>query len=327
MGVHKMKPVHLFHDHMNTLHSELRKLDLNLLLVFEALFRLGSVTQAASELCMSASAFSHALARLRESLGDVLFVRQSNRLVPTARAQRMAVPVSLALKLLSEQLGQAERFDPAVSEREFVFSATDYTAFAVLPPFIAHLQQAAPHLRIKVVYSAQKVALEDLAAGRVDFSLGFSGEVEALPVGIEALDWFSDDYVVIASRSHPRIQGRLTLDDYLSARHVVVTPWNEPRGEIDRVLDALSLQRTVAVQLPTMLAAPFIIAHSELLMTLPRHAAKTLQSAAPIAVFEAPFVIPAYTLKVYSHRNDAHREGHAWLRQELLAQKPEFAER
>lgn len=263
---------------MNTLHSDLRKLDLNLLLVFEALFRLGSVTQASSELCMSVSAFSHALARLRRAVGDVLFVRQSNRLIPTTRAQRMAGPVSLALTLLSEQLGQAERFDPSTSEREFVFSATDYTAFAVLPPFIAHLQQTAPHLRIKVVYSAQKVALEDLAAGRVDFSLGFSGDV-------------------------------------------VVTLWNEPRGEIDHVLDALSLQRTVAVQLPTVLAAPFIIANSELLMTLPRHAAQTLQSAAPIAVFEAPFVIPAYTLKVYSHSNYAHSEGHAWLRRDLLKQQ------
>lgn len=71
---------------MNTLHSDLRKLDLNLLLVFDALFRLGSVTQASSELCMSASAFSQALARLRRAVGDVLFVRQSNRLVPTTRA-------------------------------------------------------------------------------------------------------------------------------------------------------------------------------------------------------------------------------------------------
>jgi DNA-binding transcriptional LysR family regulator len=312
---------------MNAIHSDLRKLDLNLLLVFEALFRLGSVTRASNELCMSSSAFSHALARLRQSVGDVLFVRQSNRLLPTVRAQRMAGGISLALKLLSEHLRQPEHFDPASSEQEFVFSATDYTAFAVLPPFIARLQLVAPHLRIKVVYSAQKVALEDLAAGRIDFSLGYSGDVDVLPTGVDALDWFSDDYVVIASQAHPRIQGGLTLEDYLSARHVVVTPWNESRGEIDVVLDALSLQRTVAVQLPTLLAAPFIIANSELIMTLPRHAAETLRGAAPIAVFEAPFAIPAYTLKVYSHSNYAHSEGHAWLRQTLLEQKVNSAVR
>ncbi len=202
-----------------------------------------------------------------------------------------------------------------------MFSATDYTAFAVLPPFIARLQQVAPHLRTKVVYSGQKVALDDLAAGRIDFSLGYGGDGEMLPAGVEALDWFSDDYVVIASRNHPRIQGRITLEDYLAARHVVVTPWNESRGDIDYVLDGLSLQRTVAVQLPTVLAAPFIIANSELIMTLPRHAAETLRGAVSIAMFEAPFAIPAYTVKVYCHGNYAHSQGHVWMRHELLKQK------
>lgn len=306
---------------MNTFHSDLRHLDLNLLLLFEALFRLRSVTEASNELSMSASAFSHALARLRQSLGDVLFVRQSNRMHPTTRAEQIAGSITLALKLLSEQLSQPAPFDPAHSERVFVFSATDYTAFAVLPPFISRLQQVAPHLRIKVVYSSQKVALEELAAGRIDFSLGYSGEAAPLPPGIDALDWFSDEYVVIASQNHPSIQASITLADYLDARHVVVTPWNEARGEIDYVLDGLALQRKVAVQLPTVLAAPFIIANSELIMTLPRHAAQTLRSAAPIAVYPAPFPIPAYTVKVYSHTNYAHSEGHAWIRQELLKQK------
>ncbi len=102
---------------------------------------------------------------------------------------------------------------------------------------------------------------------------------------------------------------------------MVVTPWNEPRGEIDYVLDGLSLQRAVAVQLPTVLAAPFIIAHSELIMTLPRRAAETLRSAAPIALYPAPFAIAPYTVKVYSHSNYAHSEGHVWLRRELLDQK------
>ena len=306
---------------MNNIHSDLRRLDLNLLLVFDALIRQGSVAEASHALSMSASAFSHALARLRGSLGDVLFVRQGNRMHPTARAQQMAGAITLALKLLSDQLGKPERFDPVRSERVFLLSATDYTAFAVLPPFIARLQQMAPQLGIKVVYSGQKVALEDLAAGRIDFSLGYSAAVDVLPPGVEALDWFSDDYVVIASRNHPRIQGELRLEDYLAARHVVVTPWNEARGDIDYVLDGLSLQRTVAVQLPTVLAAPFIIANSELIMTLPRHAAETLRTAVPIALFEAPFAIPPYTVKVYSHSNYAHSEAHVWLRQQLLDQK------
>lgn len=305
------------------MHSHLRRLDLNLLPVFDALFRLRSVTGAASELSMSASAFSHALARLRQSLGDELFVRQGNRMQPTVRAEQIATPVAGALKVLSESLSQGDRFDPASSDRTFVFSATDYTAFAVLPSFIARMQRVAPNLRIKVIYSSQKVSIEELAAGRIDFALGYSEERDPLPSEVEDFDWFSGEYVVIASQHHPQIHGELSLASYLNARHVVVTPWNETRGVIDHVLDSLSLQRQVAVQLPTVLAAPFIIANSELVMTVPRHAAETLRNAAPIAIYPAPFAIPPYTLKVYGHSKYARTDAHTWMRQELLNTLPD----
>ncbi|MET1079883.1 MAG: LysR substrate-binding domain-containing protein [Pseudomonas sp.] len=132
--------------------------------------------------------------------------------------------------------------------------------------------------------------------------------------------------MVIASQQHPRIQDRLTLADYLAARHVVVTPWNETRGVIDYVLDGLSLSRQVAVQLPSVLAAPFIIGRSELIMTLPRHAAETLCSAAPIRLYPAPFAIARYSLKVYSHAKHARSAAHAWLREQLLATLPRVPE-
>jgi DNA-binding transcriptional LysR family regulator len=313
-----MHPVHLFHYIMHGMHPDLRRLDLNLLPVFESLFRLRSVTAAANELAMSASALSHALARLRESLGDELFVRQGSRMQPTVRAERIALPVAEALRMLSGKLGRGDGFDPASSDRTFVFSATDYTAFAVLPRFIARLQKTAPTLRIRVVYSSQKVSIEDLVAGRIDFALGYGEERLPLPRGVEEFDWLRDDYVVVARRDHPRIDGALTLATYLAARHVVVTPWNETRGVVDYVLDAMSLQRRVALHLPTVLAAPFIIAGSELLLTMPRHAAETLRHAVPIAIYPAPFAIPPYTLKVYCHTRYARTDAHAWMRQELL---------
>jgi hypothetical protein len=97
---------------------------------------------------------------------------------------------------------------------------------------------------------------------------------------------------VIASATHPDLRSRLTLDQYLAARHVVVTPWNEPRGVVDYVLDRLGLARQVAMQLPSVLAAPFVIAGSTLLMTVPNRAAQCC-SAAPIRIYAAPFDIRA----------------------------------
>jgi len=304
------------------MHRELRRLDLNLLLAFDAVLRHRSVTAAADELAISPSALSHALTRLRCALGDELFLRIGNAMQPTAYAERMAGPVSAALEMLARGLSEAGGFDPATSERTFVFAATDYTAFAVLPRVIAHMQQAAPCLRFKIVYSRGREPAEDLAAGRIDLALGYEeGAVEPTP-GVESFDWFTDDYAVIASRHHPTISGTLSLEQYLAARHVVVTPWDEATGSTDKVLERQGLQRDVAVQLPSVLAAPFIIAHSSLIMTVPRYAAQTLQDSAPIFIYPAPFPIPRYTLKVYSHVRHSGTVAHAWMREQLLAMVP-----
>jgi DNA-binding transcriptional LysR family regulator len=304
------------------MHQDLRRLDLNLLLVFDALVRHRSVTLAADELAMSASALSHALARLRDGLADELFVRVGNEMRPTAAAERMMRPVGDALGVLHASLAPVRRFVPAESDRTFVFAATDYTAFAILPAFIARMQRIAPKLRFQVVHSRGRASADELASGRIDFSLGYEEDALPLPPGVESTDWFSDDYVVIASRQHPSIKRKLSLDQYLAARHVVVTPWNEARGSVDLVLDRLDVARDVAVHLPTVLVAPFIIAHSDLLMTMPRHAALTLQDAAPISLFATPFGMPRYTLKIYQHTRHAGTPAHTWIREQLLATVP-----
>jgi DNA-binding transcriptional LysR family regulator len=300
------------------MHRDLRRLDLNLLLVFDALVRHRSVTQAAEELAMSASALSHALARLRDALADELFVRTGNEMRPTATAERMMGPVGEALDMLHTGLAPTRQFDPSESERTFVFAATDYTAFAMLPLFIARMQKVAPKLRFKVVSSRGRESAEELASGRIDFALGYEEEALPLPAGVESTDWFSDDYVVIASRQHPSIRRNVSMAQYLAAQHVVVTPWDDSRGSIDLVLDRLGVAREVAVQLPTVLVAPFIVAHSSLLMTVPRYAALVLRDAAPVTIYPTPFAAPRYTLKIYQHARHAGTPAHRWIRDQLL---------
>ncbi|WP_323123078.1 LysR family transcriptional regulator [Burkholderia alba] len=319
-----MQEVQFLHSDMNFMHPNLRRLDLNLLLVFDALFRHRSVSAAAQDMALSPSALSHALARLRNATGDELFVRLGNEMQPTVRAEQMAGWVGEALDVMSKGLQHSRRFDPEHSDHTFVFAATDYTAFAVLPAFIARMQHVAPRLRFRIVYSSRRIATDELASGRLDFALGYHEDPAAAAPGIEESDWFSDDYVVIASAHHPRIRGRLSLDQYLAERHVVVTPWNETRGMVDGVLDALGLARQVAVQLPTVLAAPFIIGDSALLMTVPQRAAQALRHAAPIRIFDAPFGIPRYTVKIYSHAKHARTDAHQWIRAQLLHAVPSF---
>jgi DNA-binding transcriptional LysR family regulator len=299
------------------MHSVLRRLDLNLLLAFDALYRHRSVASAAAELAISASAFSHALGRLRDALNDELFIRQGNRMHPTHRAELLVEPVASALKTLAEGLGQWEPFDPASSQRTFTFAATDYTAFALLPALMQRLQVAAPGIRVRLLQSERKVSIEDLASGRIDFALGYSEGRDQLPGGVEVLDWLTDHYLIIARRGHPRVRGTLDLAGYLAERHVVVTPWNESSGAIDHVLEGMGLQREVAVQLPTVMAAPFIVGSTDLLMTVPGHAARTLQQVAGVELYPAPFEIPPYALRLYSHAKYARSDAHAWMLEQL----------
>ncbi|OWW05293.1 LysR family transcriptional regulator [Rhizobium sp. R72] len=298
------------------MHSALRRLDLNLLIAFDALIRNRSVLAAADEIGMSPSAFSHALGRLRTALSDELFVRFGNAMQPTTYAVELAESVREALRILSDGLAGAQMFDPATSAQTFIFAATDFTAFAVLPRLIALLDKAAPDLRTKVVYSTRAQAFDDLSAGRVDFSLGFS-EDALRAEGVEAFDCFEDDYVVAARQAHSRIEETLSLEDYLREKHVVVTPWSESSSVVNAALLRQGYRREVVVELPSLLAAPFIVGRTDHLITLPKLAAMQMAEAASLRIFPAPFEVAPYTLRVFFHSRHAGTSAHRWMRDQL----------
>ncbi|SIT39080.1 conserved hypothetical protein [Paraburkholderia piptadeniae] len=300
------------------MHDPLRRLDLNLLLVFDALYRHRSVVAAADELALSSSACSHALSRLRNTFADDLFVRYGSAMQPTALADQMSRAVSDALGLLSDNLSSAGPFVPATSTQTFTLAATDFTAFALLPSFMARLQALAPDLRVKVVYSSHRDSLEDLAAGRAHFALSFADADSALSEGVESFEGFTDDYVVAVRKLHPRISDTLSIEQYLHEKHVAVLPWTSSGSVIDEALKKSGHRRRVAIQLPSLMAAPFIVANTELLLTLPRRVAEQLRSTSHLEIFPTPFDTPPYTLKVYFHVRYAGTPAHAWMREQLL---------
>lgn len=298
------------------MHSSLRRIDLNLLLVFDALHRRRSVTAAAEELALSTSAFSHALSRLRTALHDELFLRAGGAMQPTPRARELADGIGEALQLLSQRIGDASSFDPARSDHTFVFAATDFTTFSMLPAVVAAVEREAPGIKVQVIPSQGRDVLADLTQG-AHFVLGFSDEVSPPPEDVESLEAPSDDYVVVARQGHPRLGQRLSLKRYLAERHVVVRPWRSEASVIDTTLAAQGHMRSVAVELPSVMAAPFIITGTDHLITLPRQAAHQLAASALVVLFEAPFPTPRYTPTVYYQRRHAHLAWHRWMRNQM----------
>ncbi|CAI8749507.1 LysR family transcriptional regulator [Kosakonia quasisacchari] len=298
---------------MNIMHPTLRRLDLNLLPVFDAIYRHRSVRQAAEELAMSTSALSHALSRLRVTLNDPLFYREGHFMCPSVYATQLAPAIASALAHLNHELTPQAEFNPTTTTDCLQVAITDFTAFGIFPALMAELQHTAPGLRFEFRYLPHRPALNELLAGEVDFALGFSAPQDIRHAELDEIGWFADEYVVISNQ----LRQQLTLEDYLAARHLVVTPWNEDKGVLDSELERLGYTRQVAIKTPSMLSAPFIIANSDLLMALPRSAAETLKPSAKITIFALPFAVPPFEVKIYSHKRSGKRGAAQWLQKML----------
>lgn len=298
---------------MNIMHPTLRRLDLNLLLVFDAIYRHCSVRLAADELAMSTSALSHALSRLRVTLNDPLFYREGHRMCPSVYATQLAPSISSALKFLNQELTIQPEFIASASTDRVQIAITDFTALCIFPALMHKLQHEAPGLRFDLRYLPHSPALTELLAGEVDLALGFSTSDDIQYNELEEINWFKDEYVAISNTSRTR----LTLEDYLDARHLVVTPWNEKQGVLDLQLEQMGYTRQIALKTPSMLSAPFIVAESDLLMAIPRFAAEKLIHAANIKIFSLPFTISPFEVKIYSHKRSGQRGATKWLKRKL----------
>ncbi|WP_134873232.1 LysR family transcriptional regulator, partial [Cronobacter sakazakii] len=271
--------------------------------------------KAADELAMSTSALSHALSRLRTTLNDPLFYREGHRMCPSVYATQLAPSIASALKFLNQELTPQPEFDPASSTECLQIAITDFTAFCIFPALMHQLQRDAPGLRFELRYLPHSPALNELLAGEMDLALGFSAPEDIRHAELDEISWLEDDYVVISSAR----RAQLTFEDYLAARHVVVTPWNEKQGVLDSQLEKMGYTRHIALKTPSMLGAPFIVAESDLLMALPRFAAQKLLPATDLRIFELPFEVPSFEVKIYSHQRSGKRGATDWLKRVLQA--------
>lgn len=306
---------------MNIMHPALRRIDLNLLLVFDAIYRHRSVRMAAEELIISTSALSHALSRLRIALNDPLFYREGHRMCPSVYATQLAPAIRSALTFLNQQLLPQPEFSPSVSTDCLQIAITDFTAFCIFPALMRRVQSVAPNLSFHLRYLPHSPALTELLAGEVDLALGFNALNEGQHPDLEEITWQRDEYVVMSNINRQS----LTLEDYLAARHLVVTPWNETQGVLDLELGRLGHTRHIAIKTPSMLSAPFIIEDSDILMAIPRSAAEKFARIAQLKIVNLPFNVSPFEVKIYSHIRSGQRGAAHWLKKELQQMADERA--
>lgn len=296
---------------------DLRRLDLNLLVVLEAIHAEGNLTRAARRLNLSQPALSHALARLREALDDPLFLRQGNRMVPTARTQRLMGPLHTALGLITEGIQEGARFDAASAQQEFRLGMRDVFEATALPRLLQEFAVTAPGVRIASVRAERRELETDLVDGRLDVALDVLLPLSS-DIRREAVS--HDRLVVVARRGHPLLKrGRLTLEAYLGAGHLLVSSRRRGPGFEDQELARLGHERRIVLRSQHYFAACRVTACTDYLLTMPAQYAALANAGLDNVLVELPVELPPLDVYLYWHDSRDKDPSNRWLRRQLVA--------
>lgn len=301
-----------WYDFSNMLNeTNLSRVDLNLLVLFEAVLTERHVARTAARLNLSPSAVSHGLARLRHLFGDPLFLKHPKGVVPTERALALGPPVADILARTRDVVGGVQTFDPKTAKRRFKIAAPDAALAVILPPLVAHLRKTAPHIDIAVRDLPRFIwdhVLASLDAREIDLAV----LPTAPPARFAARTLYKDDFVIAARLGHPYLR-KPTLATYCAADHVVVSPSGDPHGFVDDTLAKKGLARRVALTVPNFMLALAIIADSDILGAMPRTFVARHAARFRIASSEWPASLGADPIRAVVPKVALKDEGVAWL--------------
>jgi DNA-binding transcriptional LysR family regulator len=293
---------------------DLQRIDLNLLVAFEALMAARSVSGAAARLGVSQPAMSGTLARLRALFGDELFVRSGRTMLPTVRAVQLETQVVQALAQLRVALAPPSPFDPATSRRVFTVSGGDYATMVILPRLAARLAEAAPSVDLRFRFIEKDAIYDLLDSDTLDLALGV---YPAPPKRLSLQPLFEERFVCVARRGHPALRNGMTLDAFLRLPHLLVTERGDATGAVDEALAKLGLERHIRLTVPHVLIVSSVLPGSDLIAAVGARAGRMFARAAPVEIHELPLGLPTWRLSMLWSRQRAGDLGLAWLREIL----------
>lgn len=285
----------------------LDKVDLNLFVVFDAVYRERSVTKVAALLNLTQPAVSNALSRLRETLDDPLFVRSAEGMLPTPVADNVIGDVRRALKLLGDSVAINAKFVPARSEKVFRVGMNDLAGAMLLPPLLLLAKQAAPNVSITNYYVDRATATEELKSGGIDLLLD---DPLVNAKSLNQLSLASIPYVVAMRPGHAVGNQALTMARYLSCEHVHVSSRRKGRGQMDIALHAVGKKRRIAMKVQSYLVAAQVVERSDLLWTVPA----LLVNDSSLVTKAPPVSVEPLKWNMYWHETAENDPANRWFR-------------
>lgn len=291
------------------------RLDLNLLHVFDTIYREGSLTRAAKALHLTQPAVSHSLSRLREHFDDPLFTRQGNQMVPTPLARRFLESMRPGLTRIQGAVNQFHAFDPASQRKVYSLGLRDVLESTFLPQL---MQRLAPYPELEI--ASKRIPRRDmeaqLAAGKLDFAVDV-----LLPVSSQTSHELlrRDRLVVLARKEHPLVSKTLDMEGYLAASHVLVSSRTEGPGIEDFELSRLGVQRHIRLRCQHYYAACRVVEATDLLLTMPETYARIIAEQANITVLNPLVHLPSLDVHLYWHKAYGKEQALVWFREQLNA--------
>lgn len=295
---------------------KISSIDLNLLVALDALVEERSVTRAGQRIGLSQPAMSNVLARLRQVLDDPVLVRTSKGMVPTTRASELIGPVRKALAELEGALATHRKFEPSKAQRVFRIRAMDHTWVVLLPHVARRLASLAPGIRLDFSPHDESTSA-DLEAGAIDAAV-VVGKRHGRGAGFRRVELYDDNFDCLVRRNHPQVKRRLTLKHYVELGHVLASPSSRRGGLVDRALKKQGLSRRVHVIVPHFVAAPFVVAQSDLITTLPRGVARPFARMLDLRVFPPPIEFKGGPWFLLWHERTLRDPAHVWLREQII---------
>ena len=285
--------------------------DLNLLPIFVALMEERSVTRAALRLGITQPALSNALARLRVTMRDPLFVRERYGIRPTQMAEELAPVIAAALARLDDAILGQQDFDPADARRLFTIAPNSYVEFVLAPAIVARLRETAPGIKLRLTPFGNDLTETGVMSGDTAMVLG---RIVDPPDNLVVQHLMDEGLACVVRADHPEVGEAISREQYERLKHVNVLPPGRMRAGLFQALDQRGLRREVVVSVTHFLAVPEMVAATDYCATLPMLICRHLERDARLKVLPAPVDLGTFPVQMGWHVRYRQDPAHRWLR-------------
>ena len=298
---------------VNIDYTDLRQLDLNLLVALDVLIAEASVTKAAERLNMSQSAMSYSLKRLRAILNDDILIRTSREMEVTPYARQISDRIHQILAEIQSTLLSKATFNPTTSQETFKIAVSDYVEATIGVNLIQQIATVAPGIRIRINNLGKETVIDALDENRIDIAIN-----PKLPVkSWHAQENLYREEFVCVFRGDSSIR-ELSVADYLKRSHILVSLRNDFQGSYDTILQGQQQSRQVIWSTPHFIAVPFLLANSDCVALLPNRMAQQCAKAMNLKILPPPIPIEGFAVSMVWHQRNTNNLGHQWLRQQIV---------